>query len=591
MKDNHYLINKSFQKYLLPSILAILGGNISFMVDHIIAGRVLGSNALAAMSMVNPLFFLLTTLGTLICVGSSTMASVSLGRENKETTNRLFTLTTLLVLISGGLVSLAGYVFMDPIVHLMSEGKELHDMVYEYTRGLIPGSIFIMAVYIPLNFFRIEGRGHLGMIMFLIMAVLDIVLDLIFTVVMGLGMFGLAMATVLSSLTAFFIMFPFLFFKGGGYRFVSILKSLRLVNGIVIVGSPPALNNFYSVIRTFILNMLILSVGGPAAVASFAFVNSINTLAQAVVSGISQTVSPLVGVFYGEHDVLSIKRVLKLAIKFGIASMVVFCIFIAMLSRQICLLFGLTSVEQQSIAIPALICCSISMVGVMVNQIFSYYYMTIGRTKIANLITLCRGLIFIISAAFMLSHALGIYGIWIGFSVSELLTLVIMIMTAKQTLRKEKDLSGVLLLNNRDIEEGRFISFSVDTNVEAVLESSDKISDFCENCSLSPKQSMVISLAIEEILLLMVKHVFEGKQKDYIDVKIFVRDDSITIRFRCGGRKFNPLEYYKTAMDEKSDESKEIEMDESMGLKLISKMAKKVDYTTNLGLNNIIIRV
>jgi len=590
MKDNHYLINKSFQRYLVPSILAILGGNISFMVDHIIAGRVLGSNALAAMSMVNPLFFLLTTIGTLICVGSSTMASVSIGRENKQTANELFTLSTVLVLMVGGLISIAGFILLDPIVNLLSNGQELQAMVYDYCLGLIPGSICIMAVYIPLNFFRIEGRGHLGMIMFLIMAVLNIALDLHFTVVMGMGMFGLALATVLSSLIAVMLMFPFLLFKGGGYRFVSIAKSLRLVNGIVIVGSPPALNNFYSVIRTFILNTLILAVGGSVAVASFAFVNSVNTLAQGVVSGISQTVSPLVGVFYGEHDVLSIKKVVKLAVKLGMAAMVIFSIFIALLSRQICVVFGLTSAEQQSIAAPALMICSISLVGAMVNQIFIYYYMTIGRTKIANLITLGRGLLFIILTAYILSRSLGIYGIWISFSVSELLSFLIIAITVKQTLRKENELSGVLLLNHCDVEEGRFISFSVGTKVEAVMESSDKISDFCESCSLNPKQSMVISLAIEEILLLMVKHVFEGNNNDSIDVKIFVRRDMITMRFRCGGRKFNPLEYYKAAM-EKSNGFEDSDMDESMGLRLISKIAKKVDYTTSLGLNNIVIRI
>ncbi|MEN6327321.1 MAG: MATE family efflux transporter, partial [Syntrophomonas sp.] len=514
MKDNHYLITNSFQRYLIPSILAILGGNISFMVDHIIAGQVLGSNALAAMSMVNPLFFLLTTIGTLIGVGSSTLASITIGGEDRKTTNRLFTLSVVLVLVLGAVLSIAGWWLLDPIANLMSEGTVLHGMVYEYCRGLLPGSICIMAVYIPLNFFRIEGRGHLGMIMFLIMAGLDIALDLWFTVVMGMGMFGLALATVLSALAAVLILTPFLFIKGGGYRFVSIGKSLRLVNGIVVAGSPPALNNLYTVIRTLLLNIMLLSVGGPVAVASFAFINSVNTLAQAVVSGISQTVSPLVGVFYGEHDVLSIRKVFKLSIRFGLVSMAAFSILVSIFAGQICLWFGLTNSVQQNVAIPALIISSISLIAAVVNNIFTYYYMTIGRTQLANKITLYRGLLLVIASAFILSQIFGIYGIWISFTVSEVLTLLATIMAARQILGKEKDLRGVLLLDNRDVDEGRYISFSVDTNVEAVVESSDKISEFCENCELNPRQSMVVSLAIEEILILMVQHIFADKKDD-----------------------------------------------------------------------------
>lgn len=324
--------------------------------------------------------------------------------------------------------------------------------------------------------------------------------------------------------------------------------------------------------------------------AGFALVNSVNTLAQAIVSGISQTVSPLVGVFYGENDVRSIKRVVKLAIQSGIAAMVLFCVLIAIGAGPICRLFGFNSAEQLRIAVPALMLCSLSLVGVVVNQIFTYYYMTTGRTKIANLITLGRGLLFIVSSAVILVRVLGIYGIWISFTVGELLTLGMILLNARLTLRREKELKGVLLLNQRDVDEGRDISFSVGANARDALKHSDQISDFCENCSLSPKQSMMVSLAIEEILLLMINHVFADKPDESIDVKIFVREDRITMRFRCGGRKFNPLVYYQSAM-ENPHSLEDHDLPESMGLQLISKVAKKVDYTTNLGLNNIIIRL
>ena len=590
MHDNDYLVNHSFQRYLIPSILAIMGGNISFMVDHIIAGQVLGSDALAAMSLVNPLFFLLTTLGTLVCVGSSTLASVSMGSEDRSTANRLFTLTMLLILLLGTVFSIIGFIFIDPLVKLLSNDPELYDLVYAYCRGLIPGAICIMAVYLPLNYFRIEGRAFLGMIMFLIMATLDIILDLWFTVVMGMGMLGLALATVISALLAVAIMSPFLFIKGGGYRFAPIGQSLRLVYAIAITGSPPALNNLYTVVRTFVLNMLILAVGGPIAVASFAFVNSVNTLAQAIISGISQTVSPLVGVFYGERDVLSIKKVVFLAFRYGIITMAIFSISVSLFAEPICLAFNLSSPEQLRIAVPALIISSISLLGAVVNNIFVYYYMTIGRTSIANRITLCRGFLFIIPAAGAMAQAMGIYGIWAAFSISELLTLLMTILTVRKTLLKEQDLRGLLLLNYRDVAEGRFIAFSVDSNNESALESSDKISEFCTSCKLNSKQSMVISLAIEEILLLMVQHIFVDKKNKSIDVRIFVRDDITTMRFRCAGRKFNPLDYYQHAM-EHADTSEALALGESMGLQMITKMTKQVDYTTSLGLNNIIIRI
>ena len=214
--------------------------------------------------------------------------------------------------------------------------------------------------------------------------------------------------------------------------------------------------------------------------------------------------------------------------------------------------------------------------------------MTIGRTRIANLITLCRGLLFILSAAFILSRIFGIVGIWISFSVSEALTLIITALVVKRMLLKETKLRGMLLLDHRDVDEGRYISFTVDTNQEAVVESSSKISSFCDKCELSPKQSMIIGLAIEEILLLMIQHVFADKENEAIDVKIFVRDETYH-RFRWG-QEIVPLAYYQAEMNQ-DGETRNMKADESMGLQLISKMAKQVDYSTNLGLNNIVVRI
>ncbi len=88
----------------------------------------------------------------------------------------------------------------------------------------------------------------------------------------------------------------------------------------------------------------------------------------------------------------------------------------------------------------------------------------------------------------------------------------------------------------------------------------------------------------------MVQHIFAGNKNKSIDVRIFVRDDVTTMRFRCAGRKFNPLDYYQQAM-ENADISEALALGESMGLQMITKMTKQVDYTTSLGLNNIIIRI
>jgi putative MATE family efflux protein len=587
MEDNDILINKCFRKYLFPSILALLGGNISIMIDNIIAGSVIGSDALAATSLVYPVFFIWTTLGMLVNAGAASLASVAIGKNDKKTTNRLFTLAILLSLVLGGMVSVLTTVFLAPLTRSLGADGNLYGMVYDYCRILCPGGLGIILLYLPLNFFRIQGRARLGMAIFIIMAALDIALDLLFVLVFNMGMAGLALATVLSALIAVALVAPFLFFKDDAYQVVAVRDALKLVKAILKTGSPLALGNFYSMVRLFLLNMIILAVGGPVAVACFSFANSFNVMAQAFVSGIAQTVSPLVGVFYGELDLTSVKKVVKLALKFGLGAMTAFFLLTLLFAKPICLLFGLNAPEQLQVAIPAVIICAFSLTGAMGNNVFIYYYLTIGRTGLANLITLFRGLVLAVLLAFLFSKIMGLYGVWFSFTVSEVATFLILWATVRRTLAKEPDLQGILLINQNSVANGQSLSFSVANNTEAIMGSSEKIGEFCESAALTPKQALMVSLAIEEILLLLTEHAFQNGNKHFVDVRIYVGNDDIIMRFRCDGQKFNPITYYQTELQNVA----ELNLGDSMGLQLISKSVKQVEYTTNFGLNNLIIKI
>jgi Na+-driven multidrug efflux pump len=560
MEDNDILINKCFRKYLFPSILALLGGNISIMIDNVIAGSVIGSDALAATSLVYPVFFIWTTLGMLVNAGAASLASVAIGKNDKKTTNRLFTLAILLSLVLGGMVSVLTTVFLAPLTRSLGAAGNLYGMVYDYCRILCPGGLGIVLLYLPLNFFRIQGRARLGMAIFIIMAALDIALDLLFVLVFNMGMAGLALATVLSALIAVALVAPFLFFKDDAYQVVAVRDALELVKAILKTGSPLALGNFYSMVRLFLLNVIILAVGGPMAA---------------------------VGVFYGELDLTSVKKVVKLALKFGLRAMTGFFLLTLLFAKPICLLFGLDTPEQLQMAMPAVIICAFSLIGAMGNNVFIYYYLTIGRMGLANLITLLRGLALAVLLAFLFSKIMGLYGVWFSFTVSEAATFLILWATVRRVLVKEPDLQGILLINQNSAAKSQSISFSVANNTEAIMGSSEKIGEFCESAALTPKQAMMVSLAIEEILLLLTEHAFSNGNKHFIDVRIYVGDEDIIMRFRCDGKKFNPITYYQTELQNAA----ELNLGDSMGLQLISKSVKQVEYTTNFGLNNLIIKI
>lgn len=582
-QDNDSLIKKCFGKFLFASVLGTFGANVSIVVDNMIAGKLLGAKALAAMSLVNPVFFFFSGIGILLCAGGAAIASIYIGENNHSRSKQVFTLTVLLVAVTAGAASLVGSRFLPELVGFITEDATLFPLALDYLKALVPGGFAIVLVYLPFYFFRIDGRANLGIVLFLVMAAADIILDLFFVKVLHMGMFGMALATVLSSLLATMAVLPFFFSRVSTLRLVPVQNVTKLLKQILAYGSPAALNNLYSLIRVFCLNLIFLSAGGSIFVASFAFVNSVNVVAQAFISGIAGSVPPLVGIFKGERDFKSIKVVLWIANRLGVGYMIAFALVCSLLAEPLTGLFGITGEESIAAASMALRIMAASLVVAIVNMVFIYYYNVIGRIWLSNLITLCRGLVFVLPLAVLLSSVEGGKWIWLSFPLSEVFTLLTVMVLSKLYVFRHSELLPVCLLERGDEAENQY-SFSVANNLESILESSDKISGFCQQIKLDAQKTMVISLSIEEILILIGKYGLNHKEKEFIDIRIVQNKESIIMRFRCGGSFFNPIDFYKKAVEKNAPE-----IEECLGIKILLKLVTSMDYTTNLGLNNIII--
>ena len=142
---------------------------------------------------------------------------------------------------------------------------------------------------------------------------------------------------------------------------------------------------------------------------------------------------------------------------------------------------------------------------------------------------------------------------------------------------------GAALLSGALLPE-REISFSVENTVDAVVFASEKISGFCEDAGLDARQSMRVSLALEELLSVILRYCLHGGGRSYVDIRIFVAEGDAYLRFLWAGRIFDPLRWYE---DNRSDP----EMAEStLGVKLIAGQAKDISFRETFGANNLLVR-
>jgi anti-sigma regulatory factor (Ser/Thr protein kinase) len=143
-----------------------------------------------------------------------------------------------------------------------------------------------------------------------------------------------------------------------------------------------------------------------------------------------------------------------------------------------------------------------------------------------------------------------------------------------------------LLLDNARIEHSRVIDFSVKNTLEAVNAASENISAFCRENRIPQKQTMYISLAIEEMVLMINEHSLRKDRILYTDLRVMIIQEGLIImRIRNSGKYFNPVEYYYENKD------KEAGFEKTLGIMMILKMAQQVEYRETFGVNNLIITI
>ncbi len=585
IRTNDAFIKTTVQKYMAPSVAALIGSTLTIVANSMIVGNYIGAEGLAALNLVNPVYFAFATLGALINVGASTGASVCIGKNDRRRADSYVTLALVLTLLLPVAMTAAGLLFFDQLMAALGTTARMEPYVRAYAGVLVTGGISVSLMYYPFNFLKADGRPRQGTYMFLLMFVLDLLFCALFLGIFDMGIRGVALAFVLSTLLGDIFGLCLLFGRKTEFTLGNFSDIPGVARDIFKTGSSMALNNLCNIFRTIALNYLILHALSGKGLAIFAVVGAVTNFSNAVISGIGQTITPLIGVFHGERDYISIQTVVREAVRKGIKGILALTVLVCIFARPIGAAFGVTGLPR---LVPALWLFAASFLPGMLTNLYISYYFTAEHIGLANLLTLLRGFILPVLSAFCLTRAGAAPFIWLSFAISELLTLAVISMTARHMHQKNPSLEGWLLLDRRYKEPERYLAFSVENTAAAAADASGKVAAFCEKQHMSPKTAMTISLAVEELLLIVFQHCLHDREEQYADVRIIRMQDEIILYMRCAGKLFDPVAYYERRKAEAARRG-EVLTDDSLGIEMIVKQAEKVLFGRTFGMNNLTI--
>jgi putative MATE family efflux protein len=424
-------IGTLLRQYAVPGIIAMTASSLYNMVDSIYIGHIpeVGSLSMAGLAVTFPLMNISTAFGTLVGVGAATMISVLLGQKNYKAAEKVLCNDVTLNLITGFVFTFVTLMWMDPILKFFGATEASLPFARDYMFYIAIGTA-VTHLYFGLNaIVRSSGNPKLAMGLTLFTVISNAILDPIFIFVLGLGIRGAALATVLcQTMSLCYTLWYFLDQK----KFLHLPRSRhifrvdwRIAKDSLAIGLGPFLMNLASCIVVLFINQQLVKWGGDLALGAYGIVNRVGFLFVMIVMGFNQGMQPIAGYNYGARQFGRVKEVyIKTSMWATIVCTVGFLVA-ELFSMPVASIFtndpALEEISAKGLRILFLVFPIVGFQMVTTNL-----FQCLGMVKKSVFLSLSRQLLFLLPCIYILPGIMqSEAGVWYSFPISDAIASVI----------------------------------------------------------------------------------------------------------------------------------------------------------------------
>ena len=577
-KRNNRLLNAKLNKYIVPGIMMSLALQLGNIVDTIFVSNLIGVEAMSAVTMSLPVETIIQLTGYCLGIGGSIAVGNMLGKRDKESASKLFTVTFLVTPLAGFLFSFIAFPAADPIAKLLVPGGgTLTTHTADYIRISMLGAPIIGIGLMMVNYLGVENHPELASTYLILANVINLILDYIFLRFTPLGIAGASLSTVLGFLLAMVVFVFYIRSDKRNIRFVHLKpKDFAILREAVVTGVPMLVFMATSFIKALGLNTIIINQIGEDGMAVFTVCDNVLLIVEMLTGGIIGVIPNVAGILFGEKDYVGIRVLCNKMLKYSYIMLTVIFVVIMVFTEQITILFGSGGGELGRQMVNALRIFAVCVIPYLWNKFIVSYYETIEETAIASFVTFLENAVVVLPATFAgiliwkQIDGIGIDGIAVGFVATELITVI-----AAWIFRKIKHPHSTFYIVP-DKNPGINLDFSIKSTMEEASVVHTRIMEFCREKEVSGNKANLAAVCAEEMTVNIIR--FGGKTSNWIDINFCIEDDLCRLRIRDNGVNFNPLEY--------SCDSEEFDIH---GIELVKKISKSMDYIRAIDMNNTII--
>lgn len=408
----------------LPAVIAQLVNVLYNIVDRMYIGHIpeVGTKALTGLGIAFPILMLISAFSAFVGAGGAPLASIQLGKGNKEEAEKILGNGTTMLLAFSVILTIVFMIFKKPLLYAFGASDETIVYALQYITIYLCGTIFVQAAIGLNSFITCQGQARIAMFSVLIGAIINIVLDPIFIFVFDMGVRGAAIATVISQACSALWVVRFLMSKKSSIRIkmIYLKPNWKIIGGIAALGISPFIMQSTESLITVVFNSGLQKYGGDLYVGSMTILQSVMQLFVLPVQGITMGTQPIISYNYGAKNSSRVKKTFKyvLAITFTvtcvctIASFLIPTVFAGMFTSQPELL------ELCAKVMP------IFMGGIWifgVQMACQSAFMAMGQAKISLFLALLRKVILLVPLALILPKFFGVIGIYYAEPIADIL--------------------------------------------------------------------------------------------------------------------------------------------------------------------------
>lgn len=460
------------------------------LADKIISGHIIGFGALSAITLVEPFTLLVAFAACVLADITGAPVTEAIGKGDQKKAEQYVSQSLIMAAAAGLLFTIIYVLFTDQLVNMVAGTSGQAEAVRDYFFWLrfLPLLMIMNGVLYTVVLYR-GGENYCNL-----SAVFSVVSNIGLSVVLCYldGLRGIGLGTVIGSFLGLIPLIMFMLSPKGKMK-LSFCFSFNDIKQNLIYSVGGSLQYLYMAVFQMFMNMFLVWKFDDTSLVIFTGVINVVGLIAALSDGIVEFLIPMLNTYRGEQNELGRKSVMNISLKASIIESLVLTVILLVFAGMFASVFGVEDPDMVSGFAAAVRIYILSACFFYVTDLYSKYYLYIGKYALSLMIGFLQSLLFPLAFGVGAGMAFGLTGVWVGMSVSQAVLLAVCYAVIRSRGHAGRDL---LFLDQEKMKKQHMWNIKMDP--EEIMHMIDEIRNILKAENVPEKQINRASLVIEE---------------------------------------------------------------------------------------------